>query len=411
MTASRLLSNVEREFMINALELGLRIDGRRMNTVREMKIEFGAKTGTIEVCLGRTRVLCRVVHELGAPRPDKPNEGVIGIHCTFPKYYQDMMSNDEIDAICLMIKAGLYESNAIDLESLCVLNGRKVWVLHCHLSVIQHDGNIIDCANLATLCALKHHRRPDVTVVGSKISVHSMADRHPISLSIHHLPICVTLAHVLMSEENEKHNTQNASSSSSSSEVDGARKKPKNKSSNADGFYTFSDPSLKEEKLMAGKTVYCMTKHNQLCAIEKIGGVAMLAKSFLSYIDKFVMGVVQRWSNQIENKFIQYQYQQSDALTRKLKLSEQVRNPIDVFAFGENKGTDVNMDNDEDVLDDNLLMMETDDVSTSETEISRRNKIWNDWETKEKIKLQTIRSNLTEKRISNNKSMLTSEFQ
>eukprot|EP00483_Globobulimina_turgida_P008630 UN08648 len=169
-----------------------------------MKIEFGAKTGTVEVCLGKTRVLARVTHELGSPRLDKPNQGRIHINCTFPNYYHDSITHNDIDRICLIIKAGIYESKAIDFESLCILNGDKVWLLNCNISVIQHDGNIIDCANLAALCALKHHRRPDVTVVGSKITVHSMLDRHPIALSVHHLPICVSLGHVLMRNNKQK---------------------------------------------------------------------------------------------------------------------------------------------------------------------------------------------------------------
>merc|ERR1712228_369426 len=257
-------------------------------------------------------------------------------------------------------------SKAIDLESLCILNGEKVWKLSCDISVIQHDGNIIDCANLATLCALKHHRRPDVTVVGSKISVHSMLDRHPVALSIHHLPICVTLGHVLHSDD--------------------------------DGFYTFNDPSCNEEKLMDGRTVYCATRHGALCAVDKVGGVAMDAKDFLNFIDENVMDVVKKWSNQINNKFIQYQYTSNDALSRKNKLNKKMEDAIDIFGFGllNEKKEEKKMDKDEmdeDEIDDNM---------------------WMEWENQEKIKMETIRSNLelksTEKRVSTNKSVLTSEF-
>ena len=369
MANNRILSNVEKDFMRSAFQLGLRMDGRKLRTVREMKIAFGAKTGSVEVSLGKTRVLARVCHELGAPRQDKPNQGDITINCTFPKYYHDSISSDDIDRICLIIKAGIYESKAIDLESLCILNGEKVWRLSCDISVNQHDGNIIDCANLATLCALKHHRRPDVTVVGSKIAVHSMLDRHPVALSIHHLPICVTLGHVLHSK---------------------------------DAFYTFNDPSIDEEKLMDGRTVYCMTRHNALCAVDKVGGVAMDAKDFLKFIDQNVMNIVKKWSNQIENKFIQYQYQSNDALTRKNKLNEKMEDAIDVFGYGllNEKKMDVQMDGG--------------DGGDGEVEVKDDDDMWMEWENEEKIKMETIRSNLelksTVKRISATKSVLTSEF-
>ena len=134
MAHDRVLSNVERDFMRSALELGLRIDGRKLNTMREMKIEFGSKTGTVEVALGKTRVLARAIHELTTPRRDKRNEGVININCSFPKYLSESVGRDEVDRICLLIKAGIYESKAIDLESLCVLNGEKVCYSECSSS-------------------------------------------------------------------------------------------------------------------------------------------------------------------------------------------------------------------------------------------------------------------------------------
>ena len=141
-----------------------------------------------------------------------------------------------------------------------------MWLITCTISVIQHDGNIIDCA-IFTLCALKHHRRPDVTVVGSEITVHSMHDRHPVPLSIHHLPICVTLAHV-----NKK---QDYLSEGIMDSADHVQKRSSRSRKHDDGFYTFNDPCLQEEKLMNGRTVYCMTRYKQLCAIDKVGGVAM----------------------------------------------------------------------------------------------------------------------------------------
>ena len=379
MANSRILSNVEKNFMVNALDLGLRVDGRQLDTIREMKIDFGDKTGTIEVSLGKTRCLVRVTHDLGPPILSKPNQGIIKINCTFPKYYNQITQN-EIDRICLIIKSGIYESKAIDLESLCILTGTKVWTITCNISVIQHDGNIIDCANLAVLCGLKHHRRPDVTVVGSKITVHSMADKHPMALSIHHLPICVTLAHVLCKAKDKKNKKYE------------------------DGFYTFNDPCLQEEKLMNGRTIYCMTKHRQLCAIDKIGGVPMSAKSFLGFIEDFVMDVVKKWSNQIDNKFIKYTYQSNDALSRKNKLFKQEVDAIDVFGFGELKEKVVEVDDKEMKVDGG------DDGVVGDEDVDY-DKIWNDWENKEKVKLELMRNNLNEKRVAQNKSVLTSEFE
>jgi exosome complex RNA-binding protein Rrp42 (RNase PH superfamily) len=51
-----------------------------------------------------------------------------------------------------------------------------------------------DCANLATLCALLHWRRPDVTVVGDTVTIHSIQDKQPVPLAMHHIPVCLSFA-------------------------------------------------------------------------------------------------------------------------------------------------------------------------------------------------------------------------
>ena len=135
------------------------------------------------------------------------------------------------------------------------------------------------------------------------------------------------------------------------------------------------------------------------------------------------MDVVKKWSNQIENKFMKYEYQQSDALSRKIKLFKKEVNAIDVFGFGalnekivhpksgvlEEKNS--NGDEDEDV---DLLMVEESlglkGIDDGFNDIDH-DKIWNEWENKEKMKLETMRNNLNEKRVTKNKSLLISEFE
>ena len=121
----------------------------------------------------------------------------------------------------------------------------------------------------------------------------------------------------------------------------------------------------------------------------------------MKFIDQNVMDIVKKWSNQIENKFIQYQYQSNDALTRKNKLNEKMEDAIDIFGYGllNEKKMDVQMDGSD---------------NDGEGEVKDDDDMWMEWENEEKIKMETIRSNLelksTEKRISATKSVLTSEF-
>ena len=60
------------------------------------------------------------------------------------------------------------------------------------MHVLDHGGNLIDACALAAIASLLHFRRADVSVVGEKVTVHTVAERAPVPLSVHHIPVCVT---------------------------------------------------------------------------------------------------------------------------------------------------------------------------------------------------------------------------
>ena len=132
------LSKNEEEFMLKALSKGWRVDGRGLKDVRSVLFEFGLTPGQVEVQLGITRVLCGVTHELATPYAHLGNQGMIDFGCTFPAHMDK--SKADIDRIVHIVERGIRESSAIDLESLCVLHGDKVWKLFVHLAVIQDTG-------------------------------------------------------------------------------------------------------------------------------------------------------------------------------------------------------------------------------------------------------------------------------
>ena len=64
--------------------------------------------------------------------------------------------------------------------------------------VLDHCGNLGDACVAASLAALMAFRKPQVEFVGdgraAELVVHSVEEREPTPLSIHHLPIAVTFA-------------------------------------------------------------------------------------------------------------------------------------------------------------------------------------------------------------------------
>ena len=115
------------------------------------------------------------------------------------------------------MERNIKQSRFLDIESLCIRGGEKVWQIRVDLNVLNHDGNILDCANVAVICAMAHFRLPEVSVIGDEIKIvinyfrlfsylilkafdsiflhkHSSEERNPIPLSILHIPLTTTYA-------------------------------------------------------------------------------------------------------------------------------------------------------------------------------------------------------------------------
>ena len=75
-----------------------------------------------------------------------------------------------------------------------ILTFSQVWALRVDLTVLNIEGNVIECSSIAALAALAHYRRPDVTSTGERIIIHDASEKEPIQTSLHHYPICLTYA-------------------------------------------------------------------------------------------------------------------------------------------------------------------------------------------------------------------------
>ena len=46
-----------------------------------------------------------------------------------------------------------------------------MWKIRLDITVLNHEGNVAECASVAGLAALAHFRRPDVTLKGDEVKV------------------------------------------------------------------------------------------------------------------------------------------------------------------------------------------------------------------------------------------------
>ena len=150
------------------------------------------------------------------------------------------------------LETTLRRSSALSTESLCLIAGTKVWHLRADVHVLSHDGNLLDCACLATLCALRHYRIPDTSVHGGKLTVYSVLERDPVPLALLHHPLCVTLSYF---ERGEK---------------------------------MVMDASLVEEQCAEGDVVVAANVQGEVCLVQKGGGGEVDALGLLRYVEMAV---------------------------------------------------------------------------------------------------------------------------
>jgi len=184
-----------------------------------------------------------------APSPDRPSEGTITVNTIASTVLKDNIDakvlQKENARIASILEQTIRETRAIDMESLCIVAGKKVWSLQCDIVVLNDAGNSIDCGCIAAFGALTNFRRPDVSVVGETITIHHIHDRDPIPLSIHHVPLCTTFALYLDEESGV--------------------------SEQESPFFSFLDPSDREELAQDGSITIVSNAHKEICGIHKFG--------------------------------------------------------------------------------------------------------------------------------------------
>ncbi|RXW19137.1 hypothetical protein EST38_g6710 [Candolleomyces aberdarensis] len=244
----------EKEFLNTALKQNLRLDGRSPLEMRKPTLVFGPELGWVECSLGKTRVVANVEAKMVKPTPERPFEGIITIHSEISPMasseYEPGRPSDEEVTITRMLDKVIKRSDAVDKESLCILAGQRVWHIRLTLHFLADAGNMLDCACLAGIVALRHFRRPEVEVIGDdEVIVHSPLERAPMPLAIHHSPFCFTFAFFADPETPP-----------------------------------ILDPSQLEQRLSAGTMSIALNAQKEICVLQKLGGVPQQTEEILRLV-------------------------------------------------------------------------------------------------------------------------------
>ena len=230
------LSQSNRTFLVRGLNEVQRLDGRSPFEYRDVTLCFDNQLGSCRVSLGDTLVMACVSHEVVEPRSHRASEGVLFINLELSAMSASsaepgVRPSDEAVQISRALECCLRDSKCLDLESLCIVAGEKVFQIRVDVRVLNQDGNLLDAAALASVAAMAHYRRPDVTVSGKEVIVHEGDGRDPVPLVFRFYPVVQSFGL-----------------------FDG-------------GKVLVADPSSREEEVMEGRVVVAMNVHRELCCL------------------------------------------------------------------------------------------------------------------------------------------------
>ena len=187
------------DYIKTLTEKGFRIDERKPDQYRNpIKIEIGISEkaeGSARVIIGNTEVIAGIKMKVGEPFPDTPDKGVLITTAEFlplssPEFFPGPPKENSIE-LSRIIDRGIRESNMIDLKKLCIKKGELVWTIFLDIYTINDDGNLIDCAALASVAALKSAVLPKLE--GNNV-LYDEHTKKPLPLKL--LPITSTIVRI-----------------------------------------------------------------------------------------------------------------------------------------------------------------------------------------------------------------------
>ena len=168
MNIKRVISTIEKNFILSNLKKGERIDGRDLWQYRDWSVKsnvIASAEGSAEVSLGKTKVITGVKYDVGAPFSDLPNEGV----CTFmaellplasPLFERGPPDEQSIE-LARVVDRGIRHADCVQTKKLCIKENEAVYILFVDIYVINYSGNLIDAGGISALTTLISSQIPE----------------------------------------------------------------------------------------------------------------------------------------------------------------------------------------------------------------------------------------------------------
>lgn len=244
------VDSIRREQVFRTLETGVRLDGRKIDEYREIKIEVGPivkADGSALVQIGNTKALVGVKILVGTPFPDTPDEGILTVNADIlpiaSPYEEPGPPDESTIELSRVVDRGIRESHMVDMESLVLEKGKKVYSVFVDVTVLDVDGNLFDAVSYAAVVALATTKYRKATLKGDQV----VFSEKRVPLKPKTIPASVTTAKI--------------------------------------GRTLVVDPDWVEEAVMDARLTLTFNSNNELCAMQKGGTFGFTPEEILKQME------------------------------------------------------------------------------------------------------------------------------
>lgn len=161
MDVKRVISTIERKYILKNLRKEQRLDGRGLWDFREFDIKtniISSAEGSSDVKLGETRIFTGVKYDVGEPYPDTPDEGVCTLMAELLPLASPLFERGPPDAqsieLARVVDRGIRHADCVQTKKLCIEEKEAVYIIFVDMYVVNYSGNLIDCGGVGALAAL-----------------------------------------------------------------------------------------------------------------------------------------------------------------------------------------------------------------------------------------------------------------
>jgi len=168
MDIKRIISKIERDYILSNLKKEERIDNRGLWDYREFQIKsdtISSAEGSADVLLGETRIITGLKYEVGTPFPDLPNEGVCTVMAELlpiasPLFERGPPDEQSIE-LARVVDRGIRHADCVQTAKLCIKEKKAVYILFVDMYVMNYAGNLIDAGGISALTTLISSHIPE----------------------------------------------------------------------------------------------------------------------------------------------------------------------------------------------------------------------------------------------------------